>query len=57
MHFGYRLCEKVTGAVKMIKYAYPDGSHCYSALHPDQSGPYTFEIKGFEILEAGVFYD
>ncbi len=41
----------------MIKYAYPDGSHCYSALHPDQSGPYTFEIKGFEILEAGVFYD
>lgn len=59
----------------MIKYIYPDGTHCYRALHtvqavytndegklvsralhPDQSGPYTFEIKGFEILEAGVVY-
>ncbi len=60
----------------MIKYIYPDGTHCYRPLHTveavytdeegklvsraqaaDKSGPYTFEIKGFEILEAGVFYD
>jgi len=60
----------------MIKYIYPDGTHCYRPLHTveavytndegklvsraqaaDKSGPYTFEIQGFEILEAGVFYD
>jgi len=60
----------------MLKYTYPDGSHCYRAIHTahavytndegkliaraeksDQSGMYEFEIKGFEILEAGTFYD
>lgn len=59
----------------MLKYTYPDGSHCYRAIHtahavfrnddgkliaraetPDQTGMYEFEIKGFEILEPGVFY-
>jgi hypothetical protein len=60
----------------MLKYTYPDGSHCYRALHTahavytneegklvaraekaDQSGMYEFEIKGFEILQSGIFYD
>ena len=60
----------------MIKYIYPDGTHCYRALHtvqaiytndegqlvsraqkPDQSGVYTFAIKGFEILQPDIFYD
>lgn len=60
----------------MLKYIYPDGTHCYRALHTvqaiytnedgklvsralkaDQSGFYTFEIKGFEILEPNVVYD
>ncbi|MDH3668613.1 MAG: hypothetical protein OEN23_16940 [Paracoccaceae bacterium] len=60
----------------MIKYIYPDGSHCYRALHTahavfrddegrliaraekaDQSGMYEFEIRGFELLEAGKLYD
>ena len=60
----------------MLKYIYPDGTHCYRALHivqaiytnedgklvsralkADQSGFYTFEIKGFEILEPNVVYD
>ena len=60
----------------MIKYIYPDGSHCYRALHTahavyrnddgkliaraemaDQTGMYEFEIKGFELLQAGVIYD
>ena len=60
----------------MLKYVYPDGSHCYRALHTahavfrndngvliaraekaDGSGLYEFEIRGFEILAPGVFYD
>ncbi len=60
----------------MIKYTYPDGTHCYRAIHTvqavytdeegklvsralkaDQSGFYTFEIKSFEVLEAGIVYD
>lgn len=60
----------------MIKYIYPDGTHCYRALHSthavfrndagkliaraekaDRSGMYEFEIKGFEILAPGTFYD
>lgn len=60
----------------MLKYTYPDGSHCYRAIHTahavytndegklvaraeksDQSGMYEFEIKGFEILQPGIFYD
>jgi hypothetical protein len=60
----------------MLKYTYPDGSHCCRAIHTahavytnddgklvaraeksDQSGLYEFEIKGFEILQPGIFYD
>lgn len=60
----------------MLKYTYPDGTHCYRAIHTahavfrdeegkliaraekaDRSGMYEFEIKGFEILAVGVFYD
>jgi hypothetical protein len=60
----------------MLKYTYPDGSHCYRAIHTahavytndegkliaraeksDQSGMYEFEIKGFEILQSGIFYE
>ncbi len=59
----------------MIKYIYPDGSHCYRALHTTHAvfrndeakliaraekadgSLYEFEIKGFELLEAGKFYD
>ena len=60
----------------MLKYIYPDGTHCYRAIHSahavfrnedgkliaraekaDRSGMYEFEIKGFEILAPGVFYD
>ncbi len=60
----------------MIKYIYPDGTHCYRALHTvqaiytnddgalvsralkaDQTGYYAFEIRGFEILQAGIVYD
>ena len=60
----------------MIKYTYPDGTHCYRALHTveavytdeagklvsrartaDGTGTYTFEIKGFEVLQPGVFCD
>ena len=60
----------------MLKYTYPDGSHCYRALHTahavfrnddgrliaraekaDGSGLYEFEIRGFELLTPGAFYD
>ncbi|GMG82739.1 hypothetical protein LNKW23_19520 [Paralimibaculum aggregatum] len=60
----------------MIRYIYPDGTHCYRALHTthavyrsddgrllaradkaDGSGPYEFEIRGFELLQPGVIYD
>jgi hypothetical protein len=44
----------------MIKYYYPDGSHCYRALHTthavytDDSELYEFEILGFELVPTGV---
>lgn len=59
----------------MIKYIYPNESHCYRALHTtyavfrndegqliaraeksDQSGPYEFEIKAFELVQPGLKY-
>ncbi len=61
--------------ILVIKYIYPDGSHCYRALHTTHAvfrndeakliaraakadgSLYEFEIKSFELLEAGKLYD
>jgi hypothetical protein len=38
-------------------YRSDDGKLIARAEKADQSSMYEFEIKGFEVLEAGVFYN
>ncbi|KIN67849.1 hypothetical protein Z948_1571 [Sulfitobacter donghicola DSW-25 = KCTC 12864 = JCM 14565] len=38
-------------------YTNEEGKLVSRALKADQSGFYTFEIKSFEVLEAGVTYN